>query len=76
VETEAQRRFPLKEAYAFASKKGLGAEVSEIRKMAIDWNRPYKTTVRRGRMILLLKNDLVQFQVTVLRVDGGGSDLC
>jgi RecB family endonuclease NucS len=55
MDTEGKKRFPLREAYAFATAKGLNAEVAEVRDMEIEWDRPYTSTVRRGRMILLLE---------------------
>lgn len=55
MDIEGKMRFPLREAYAFASDNGLADEVSEIREMEIEWDRGYTSTVRRGRVIRLFQ---------------------
>lgn len=55
MEIEGKMRFPLREAYAFASENGLAEEVSEIREMDIEWDRGYTSTVRRSRVIRLFQ---------------------
>jgi len=55
MDTVGKKRFPLREAYAFAGQKGLTSEVEDIRTMEIEWDRPYGPTVRRGRMIELFR---------------------
>lgn len=63
MEIEGKMRFPLREAYAFASENGLADEVTEIREMEIEWDRGYTSTVRRSRVIRLFQqhNLLPQF---------------
>lgn len=54
------RRFPLREAYAFAEQHGLIEDCTNIRDMEIEWDRNYTSTVRRGRMIELFeRHDLL-----------------
>ncbi len=55
MEIEGKKRFPLREAYAFASENGFGDQVDEIREMEIEWDRGYTSTVRRGRLIRLFQ---------------------
>src|SRR5690606_39476457 len=51
------QRFPLKDAYRFAERQGLGDAIRSIREMKIDWKgqKTYNSTVRRGYVIELLK---------------------
>lgn len=50
-----QRAMPIREAYAFASERGLGREVDRIRGLEFTWGRSYSTSVRRGYMVELLE---------------------
>ena len=60
---KGKMRFPLREAYTFASENGLADEINEIREMDIEWDRGYTSTVRRGHVIRLFQehNLLSQF---------------
>lgn len=49
------KRLPLREAYAFAGSNGLSEQAEEIRDMEIDWDRPYTSSVRRGRIVRLFE---------------------
>lgn len=51
MEMRDTKRFPLREAYAFAEQNGLGERSVEIRNMDVEWDRPYTSSVRRGRLI-------------------------
>jgi hypothetical protein len=53
MDMEGKKRFPLREAYAFAAENGMGEQVDEIRDMEIEWDRGYTSSVRRGRLIRL-----------------------
>ncbi|MCC6581419.1 MAG: DUF91 domain-containing protein [Phycisphaeraceae bacterium] len=55
MDIEGKMRFPLREAYAFASENGLDAEISKVREMDIEWDRGYKSTIRRSRVIRLFQ---------------------
>lgn len=58
---KGSRAFPLREAYPFAEKHGLGVEARQIQDLDPTWDRPYRTTVRRGFMFdLLERNQLFQ----------------
>ncbi|OQW33715.1 MAG: hypothetical protein A4E19_02365 [Nitrospira sp. SG-bin1] len=60
-DSKGSRAFPLREAYPFAEKHGLGTESRQIQDLDPTWDRPYRTTVRRGLMIdLLVRNQLFQ----------------
>jgi hypothetical protein len=52
---QGKKIFPLRDAYVFADQHGLSAEGAAIRDMEIEWDRPYTSTVRRGRMIELFE---------------------
>jgi hypothetical protein len=52
-----KRLFPMREAYAFAAAHGLEPQSTEIREMEIEWDHAYTTSVRRGRMIVLLEHN-------------------
>jgi hypothetical protein len=60
---QGKKIFPLRDAYVFADQHGLSAEGAAIRDMEIEWDRPYTSTVRRGRFIELFENRgvLIQF---------------
>jgi hypothetical protein len=53
---QGKKIFPLRDAYVFADQHGLSTEGAAIRDMEIEWDRPYTSTVRRGRMIELFEN--------------------
>jgi len=55
--TEKIKSIPLREAYAFANGKGLSEEVADIRSMEIEWDRSYTSSVRKGLIIRLLKDN-------------------
>jgi hypothetical protein len=55
MEQRNTKRFPLREAYQFAADNGLGNEAEEIRELEVDWDRPYTSSVRRGRIIRLFE---------------------
>lgn len=45
----------LREAYQFGLQQGLGKEISAIRDMEIEWDRPYTSSLRRGFIVELFK---------------------
>jgi hypothetical protein len=45
----------LKAAYAFGAVHGLQQEISEIRDMAIEWDKPYTSSLRRGYIVALFE---------------------
>ena len=51
MDNDNKKRFPMREAYAFAAAHGLAAEATKIRGMEIEWDRSYTTTVRRGYIL-------------------------
>ncbi|MCI0407265.1 MAG: endonuclease NucS [Acidobacteria bacterium] len=51
-QTEA---LPLKEAYPFASEKGLAAEAEAIRTLKVTWPRAINSSVRRGGIVKLFQ---------------------
>ncbi len=55
MDAEPKRRFPLRDAYAFATENGLADAATEIREMEIEWDRSYTSSVRSGRLIRLLE---------------------
>ena len=55
--TEKLIRIPLREAYTFGTEKGLSKEVSEIRSMEIEWDRSYTSSVRKGRLVRLFREN-------------------
>lgn len=49
------KALPLREAWPFGSAHGAGKEVSDIRNMDIEWDRPYTTSVKRGYVVALFQ---------------------
>jgi len=46
---------PLREAYDFGNAKGLKDDIDQIQNIQITWDRSYKSTVRRGKVIKLFQ---------------------
>ena len=49
------KTFPLLKAYPFAREHGLDTQIEEIRNLRIKWHLSYTSSVRRGRLIALLR---------------------
>ncbi|MBN1506382.1 MAG: DUF1016 family protein [Sedimentisphaerales bacterium] len=49
--SDEQKYMPLKQAYLFGAEQGLGQEMAEIRKMEIEWDLSYTSSLRRGYVI-------------------------
>lgn len=54
---EEVKNIPLLDAYTFAKSKGLTEKVAEIRGMEIEWDKSYNSSVRKGFIIRLLKDN-------------------
>ncbi len=52
---EQTQALSLREAYVFGADHGLGPEVDAIRKMRIEWNASYTSSLRRGYIVELFE---------------------
>jgi len=60
--------------YSFAKENGLGKQAADIRSMTIiKWYKPYKTTVRRGYIIELFRQENL-LDIFINKHWPGGSD--
>src|SRR5258707_8630040 len=60
-EQEQTNTISLKAAYAFGTEKGLKREIDDIKDMEIEWDKPYTSSLKRGRIVdLFEKHDIFE----------------